>query len=132
MFDFSDDVHLGRLTSKLVEYKDTEFVKKLSDVVYEDDLLKLKNIVPYDDVLREYVDATIETIEKSRKNDIDIVAGANGQQALSFDTTTNNKAVSNQDRLNNQNNQNIQNNQENVRYSSTKRKDGNDQIQFDF
>jgi major membrane immunogen (membrane-anchored lipoprotein) len=131
MFDFSDDVHLGRLTSKLVEYKDTEFVKKLSDVVYEDDLLKLKNIVPDNEVLREYVDATIETLEKRRKNDVDIVSGANGQQTLNFDTTTNNKAISNQDSLNNQNNQNIQNNQENVRYSSTKRKDGNDQIQFD-
>lgn len=66
IFDYTDDMHLQLITNKLVEYKDTEFVKKLVSVNYAEELVALKDLVPDpdDEIFMNYVIFVIEHFEE--------------------------------------------------------------------
>lgn len=65
--DCTDDVHLEQITNACIEHKDSDFVKKLKDIQYADDLLKLKGTVPDDNVFKTYVSSVIEQLESKQK-----------------------------------------------------------------
>ena len=60
IFDYTDDEHLRLITDKLIEYKDSEFVQKLKNVKYIEDIKELVNIMPNDDVFDTYVMSIVE------------------------------------------------------------------------
>mgnify|MGYP004474379871 CR=1 FL=1 len=60
IFDYTDDMHLSLITEKLVEYKNSEFVKRLKSVEYPTELIQLKDIVPNDEIFEKYIVAVIE------------------------------------------------------------------------
>ncbi len=60
LFDYTDDEHLRIITDKLIEYKDSEFVQRLKNVKYIEDIKELITIMPNDDVLDTYVKSIVE------------------------------------------------------------------------
>lgn len=64
IFDYTDDVHLSLITEKLVEYKDSEFVKRLKSVEYPTDLIQLKDMIPNEEIFEKYVLTVIEQFER--------------------------------------------------------------------
>lgn len=60
IFDYTDDEHLRLITNKLIEYKDSEFVQKLKNVKYIEDIKKLVDIMPNDEVFHTYVMSIVE------------------------------------------------------------------------
>lgn len=50
IFDYTDDEHLRLITNKLIEYKNSEFVQRLKNVKYIEDIKELVTIMPNDDV----------------------------------------------------------------------------------
>ena len=60
LFDYTDDEHLRRITDKLVEYKNSEFVQRLKNVKYIEDIKELVAIMPDDNILDTYVKSIVE------------------------------------------------------------------------
>jgi hypothetical protein len=65
--DYTDDEHLNRITNACVEHKDSDFVKKLKDVQYSDDLMKLEDMVPDDETFNTYVSSLIGQLKSEEK-----------------------------------------------------------------
>lgn len=55
IFDYTDDEHLRLITNKLIEYKNSEFVQRLKNVKYIEDIKELVTIMPNDDVFDTYI-----------------------------------------------------------------------------
>lgn len=55
IFDYTDDEHLRIITDKLIEYKNSEFVQRLKDVKYIEDIKELVPIMPKDEVFDTYI-----------------------------------------------------------------------------
>lgn len=60
ILDYTDDVHLRLITDKLIEYKNSEFVKKLKNVKYIKDIKELIPIMPKDEVFDTYIMSIVE------------------------------------------------------------------------
>lgn len=60
LFDYTDDEHLKLITDKLIEYKNSEFVRRLKDVNYIEDIKELIPIMPNDEVFDTYIMSVVE------------------------------------------------------------------------
>ena len=60
ILDYTDDVHLRLITDKLIEYKNSEFVQKLKNVKYIEDIKELVTIMPKDEVFKTYIMSIVE------------------------------------------------------------------------
>lgn len=60
ILDYTDDVHLRLITDKLIEYKNSEFVKKLKNVKYIKNIKELIPIMPKDEVFDTYIMSIVE------------------------------------------------------------------------
>ena len=64
ILDYTDDIHLMRITKKLVEYKNSAFAKQLQIIQYKENLIQLKTIIPDNEVFKTYIMSVIETFER--------------------------------------------------------------------
>lgn len=75
IFDYTDDEHLRLITNKLIEYKNSEFVQRLKNVKYIEDIKELVTIMPNDDVFDTYIMSIVKQNDEYndlRKNNSDL------------------------------------------------------------